>query len=80
MRNEEPTKEDVVKWNKWDEDYQIARGRVDLIAPKIRMGEPGTRRLKFYGDNQAIRGSDYVEPMFDEPCLLGPDGRCGVAF
>ncbi len=73
---EEPDRTDEKKWSRWDEDYQTSRGRVDLIAAKVRMGEPATRRARFYGDHQAIRGSSFVEPMIDEdPLLMDPERR-----
>ncbi len=71
LRREEPKRDDGRKWEEWDIEFQSAQGRVDLIADKTRMGEPGTRRARFYGDSQAIRGSDFQLPDFvDENPLL----------
>lgn len=72
LRREEPKKDDP-KWEAWNIDYESSRGKVDIIADKVRMGEPGTKRAKFYGDHQAIRGSDFVLPDFaDDNPLLKP--------
>ena len=50
----------------WMVEYERSRNRVDLIAPKVRQGEVGVKRVKWFGANQAIRGSSWEEPFMDK--------------
>jgi replicative DNA helicase len=56
LERERPEK-DAKGYEDWMVEYEAARGRVDLIAGKSRGNEIGTKRLRWFGANQAIRGS-----------------------
>lgn len=66
----EPGSKEATEYLKWYEEYQASKHRVDLIFPKVRHGVVGVRRARFYGANQAIRGSDFREDIMGEGSLL----------
>lgn len=73
---ERPDPKDTKKYDEWDEALQACRGRADLMAVKSRSNEPDTRKLRFYGKHQAMRGSTFQLPNFrDEGVLLPADGK-----
>jgi replicative DNA helicase len=70
LASTEPEDKFSKEYDRWNEDYQTSRGKVDLIMPKVRHGQPATRRARFYGTYQAIRGSDFREAVMGEGALL----------
>ena len=69
LSREKPNAEDK-RYGEWEIEYQTSRDKVDLICPKVRHGEIGTRRVKYYGQYQAIRGSAFEEPYMGEGDIL----------
>lgn len=45
----------------WETDLLAARDRMELIAAKVRQGKTGRRRLHYFLDNQAVRGSRFYQ-------------------
>jgi replicative DNA helicase len=60
-------------YDDWLIEYERSRGRVDLIAAKVRQGEVGVRRVKWFGASQAIRGSAWEAPFMDSRNDLIPE-------
>lgn len=52
------------KWEEWNIELGDARGRVDVMGVKVRMGEQTTRRCQFFGKHQAIRGKEFQAPVY----------------
>lgn len=78
LQKEQPDKAKEKEWEEWNIEYEQSRGRVDLMGVKSRSNEPTTRRAKFFGAQQAIRGSQFYEADFttiDEDLLLPPMRR-----
>lgn len=44
---------------KWQAQMDAAQGRIEFIAAKVRAGEARTCKGYFFGQNQAVRGSDF---------------------
>jgi replicative DNA helicase len=67
------------KWEDWNIEMGDARGRVDVMGVKVRMGEQAVKRCQFFGKHQAIRGKDFVQPLGgafgDEAAPLLPKER-----
>jgi replicative DNA helicase len=57
----EPDIADMKRRPSWEIDMAAARDRLELIAAKVRSGKTGRRISYFFGDHQAIRGSDFYE-------------------
>lgn len=62
LEKEKPTAERELA--DWEIDMSKARGRVEFIVGKNRLGEVASRKGHFYGDYSAVRGSTHRE---DEP-------------
>ncbi len=69
LERSKPGTEDK-RYNDWEIEYQTSRDKVDLLAMKVRHGEVGTRRVKFFGQHQAIRGSTFERPYMGEGDIL----------
>lgn len=53
----------------WENEMQIARGKLDLIFAKNRHGRSSTRTAKFLGEFSAVRSGDFDETS-DDPLLF----------
>jgi replicative DNA helicase len=53
----DPDKADA--YLKWQAQVEAAQGRIEFIAAKVRAGEARTCKGFFFGQNQAVRGSDF---------------------
>jgi replicative DNA helicase len=58
LERSEP-KEGDKKHVDWQVSMDAARDKVELIAAKVRNGRIGRRQCHFFGEHQAVRGSDY---------------------
>jgi replicative DNA helicase len=47
------------KYVDWQVSLDACRDKVELIAAKVRNGRIGKRQCHFFGEHQAVRGSDY---------------------
>jgi replicative DNA helicase len=54
----EPDRDDA-KWPEWSAAYDKIKDRVDFILAKRRDGKTGARTGYFFGECQAVRGSDH---------------------
>jgi len=48
----------------WEIDLLAARDRMEMIAAKVRQGKTGRRRLHYFLDNQAVRGSRFNQDRY----------------
>lgn len=46
-------------WEAWDEALRACRDRMEIIAAKVRGGATGSRKCYFFGQQQAVRGSQF---------------------
>lgn len=53
----------------WENEMNLARGKLDLIFAKNRHGNSSTRTAKFIGDHSAVRSGDFDE-FSDDPLLF----------
>lgn len=53
----------------WENEMNIARGKMDLIFAKNRHGRSSTRTVKFLGEFSAVRSGDFDE-FSDDPLLF----------
>lgn len=56
----EPDADDIRKRPQWEEQMGFARDRLELISAKRRRGRVGRIRSFFFGENQAVRDSDFL--------------------
>lgn len=70
LASTEPEDKFSKEYETWHEEYQTVRDRVDFIMPKVRHGTPATRRGRFYGAYQAIRGSNFREAVLGEGAMI----------
>lgn len=59
LRMSKPPEDKPDKLAKWEGDLDRCENRIEFIAAKLRHGQPGTRTGFFFGQNQAVRGSDF---------------------
>lgn len=60
LERSEPDRSDVKKHEAWLIDWQASRDRVEIYSAKNRQGEAPIKRSSFFfGNRQAIRGSDF---------------------
>lgn len=53
----------------WENEMNLARGKLDMIFAKNRHGRSSTRTVKFIGDHSAVRSGDFDE-FSDDPLLF----------
>jgi replicative DNA helicase len=49
------------QWEEWEIELQTWRGKMEIIGAKVRHGRKKNRRVRFYGDYSAVRGTDFNE-------------------
>jgi replicative DNA helicase len=59
LRMAKPPEDKPDKLAKWQIDLERCENRIEFIAAKLRHGQPGARSGYFFGQNQAVRGSDF---------------------
>lgn len=61
LRMAKPSEDKPDKVAAWEIALSKCEGKIDFIAGKLRHGQPGARQGFFFGQNQAVRGSDFYK-------------------
>lgn len=66
LADEEPDKgmPGSKQWKEWEDWYvemEVWRNKMEIIGGKVRHGARKNRRVRFFGENSAVRGADFDE-------------------
>lgn len=66
LADNEPTKgmpgtKQAKEWEDWYVEMEVWRNKMEIIGGKVRHGARKNRRVRFFGENSAVRGADFDE-------------------